>query len=793
MSDRSEPLDAVARWRRVKRIFQEALDRDAGARDAFLAAECRDDVTLRTEVQALLLADGESSGAAGTVAIESGIDHVIGGIAEDRPYPPGTRFGPYRILAEIGRGGMGVVYRAERADDYRKEVAIKVVRRGLRAGASLDRFRYERQTLAGLDHPNIARILDGGTTDDGCPYFVMDYVEGLPIDDYCDRHDLSIGDRLRLFLEVTAAVGFAHRNLVVHRDLKPDNILVSAEGVPKLVDFGIATVLEKGSLETTTRPDLEIAKLLMTPEYASPEQIKGRPITTATDVYSLGIVLYVLLSGHRPYDVAGVEPSRLEQLICETVPDPPSAASTPPLGQLLSGDLDAIVLRAIQKQPDLRYPSAEQLADDIRRHLDNLPVAARPDSVPYRTAKFMRRHRIGVVACAAAAVTGVLGVAAIVRQARIASWQRARAERRLIDVRRLASSFMFDIHDAIVDIPGTTAARTLMVRRALEYLDGLTGEAGGDPSLQRDLADAYLKVGDAQGRPTSANIGDTAGAKASYEKAIDIARALVTANRGDLEAQRTLAMAYRKQADVFAWAGDVAGGLERARTSVERFKEIGATAESGSDDQLQEAIAEIKLGDLLGNENFPNAGQREEAVQAYQASLPILTQMAQIRPADDKVQRYLGIVHERLGQMGESRGDLSGALEEYQASFDIRGSLAAEHRYHTDIQRDFAVAHEKIANVLSARGDIAGALARYRSSLAMFEALAADRSNAGAARSVAISCERIGDTLKRTPDVNEALKMYRRALRIHEELSARDPANTQARHDLARLVKKLAE
>ena len=332
----------------------------------------------------------------------------------------GRRIGPYEILSEIGRGGMGTVYLASRADDqFRKLVAIKVVNPNQEAEAMVARFRRERQILANLEHPNIAQLLDGGTAPDGSPYLVMEYVGGMPIDEYCDSRQLSIAGRLRLFRTVCCAVHYAHQNLIVHRDLKPTNILVKADGTIKLLDFGIAKLLNPDPAGTPLEKTAT-AMRIMTPEYASPEQTRGDAITTATDIYTLGVVLYELLSGHRPY-------RSLPEILSDRAPEKPSVAvnrveqakgdgepfsRTPrrvaaergakpaALRRKLTGDLDAITLKALRKSPALRYGSAERLADDVQKHLDGLPVAARGDKPAYRLSKFLHRHTIAVAVLA---------------------------------------------------------------------------------------------------------------------------------------------------------------------------------------------------------------------------------------------------------------------------------------------------------------------------------------------------------------------------------------------------------
>jgi len=312
------------RYQQIKNLFHAALEREPGERAAFLDQACAHDPSLRAEVETLLAAAEPAEGF-----IERAIQDAVTLIAADQPEPvEGQRIGPYEVIRQIARGGMGAVYLAMRADDqYRKHVAIKLIRRGLDTDDIIRRFRNERQILAGLDHPNIARLLDGGATDDGRPYLVMEYIAGEPIDDYGDQHKLGAEDRLTLFRQVCAAVHCAHQHLVIHRDIKPSNILVTEDGTPKLLDFGIAKLLTP-ELAAQTLDATAPALRLMTPDYASPEQVRGEPITTASDVYSLGVVLYGLLTGHRPYRLTGRTPHEVLQAVCEQDPEKPSTAIT---------------------------------------------------------------------------------------------------------------------------------------------------------------------------------------------------------------------------------------------------------------------------------------------------------------------------------------------------------------------------------------------------------------------------------------------------------------------------------
>lgn len=421
---------STGRWERLNELFHAATGLAPEERAAFLSRACGDDAELLREVERLVAADAQAGEfiEAPALASASWLDEAEEGT------PPDRAFGPYRVIREIARGGMGTVYLAERADgQYERRVALKLIKRGMDLELVLRRFRAERQILASLEHPNIARLLDGGTTDDDRPYFVMEYIEGEPIDAYADARHLSVPERLRLFLQVCDAVAYAHGRRVVHRDIKPANILVTPEGVPKLLDFGIAKVLEAGSEEATSSVT---GFRLLTPEYASPEQVDGRSATPASDIYSLGVVLYELLTGRSPYGATGRDPFAVAAAVRVTDPERPSAAVrrsraelsapavpadtrrngararvgpvVPAVRQQLRGDLDAIVLTALRKEPERRYPSVERLAEDIRRHLEARPVSARPDTLAYRARKFERRNRAAVAAAGVTALAASL-------------------------------------------------------------------------------------------------------------------------------------------------------------------------------------------------------------------------------------------------------------------------------------------------------------------------------------------------------------------------------------------------
>ncbi|HEU4663614.1 MAG TPA: serine/threonine-protein kinase [Dokdonella sp.] len=423
-------------WERVRALFERALELDADARARFLDAACAGEVELRGEVEAMLRADADAP-ASGFAAATPEFAEAIGGREREADAWVGRRVGVWRLLREIGRGGMGTVYLAERADgEYAQRAAIKLMRGGCSGEALLQRFRAERQILATLSHPNIARLLDGGVDDEGRPFLALEYVDGSTLGEHCDARRLGIGERLALFLAVCDAVAHAHRSLVVHRDLKPSNILVDDEGRVKLLDFGIARLLDAGDAAATAT-----AWRMFTPEYAAPEQIQGRPVTTGVDVHALGLLLYELLTGRRPYDASGSSPAAYEQAILAAEPLRPSRAATrddarsfalaqvrclqpATLRARLRGDLDAIVLKALRKEPAQRYASVEAMAEDVRAYLAHAPVKARRGNVSYRLARFTRRHALAVGLAATAALSLVAGLGVAVRQARVAREQR---------------------------------------------------------------------------------------------------------------------------------------------------------------------------------------------------------------------------------------------------------------------------------------------------------------------------------------------------------------------------------
>ena len=784
------------RWQQVKGVLQGALELSEQRRKTFLDDACRGDQPLRQEVESLLLQENavtEGFLRSPVAASEQEVDR-------DARYWVGRRIGPYEIIEIIGEGGMGSVYRAARADEqYQKQVAIKIVKLGLDTPFALARFRAERQILANLEHPNIARLLDGGTTEDGLPYVVMELVEGRRLDEYCDEHKLATTERLDLFLQICAAVQYAHQRLIIHRDIKPSNVLVNAEGVPKLLDFGIAKILE--SSEANPQPAQTISLLrLLTPEYASPEQIKGEPITTASDVYSLAVVLYELLTGRAPYNVSTQTPHELSRAVCETEPERPSMAvlrkqfpanetegrpaddssltatlegSPEKLSKRLSGDLDNIVLMALRKEPQRRYASVEQFAEDIRRHLENLPVIARKDTFRYRTLKFVARHKTGVLAAWLIILTVLAGLAVTIREARV-------AQQRFNDVRSLANSLIFDIHDSIQDLPGATPARKLIVEKALQYLDSLARAAGGDPSLQRELAAAYKKIGDVQGYPYSANLGDTAGARKSYEKALAIRRSLYSSNPQNIDDAVGLAESARLLGDILVVNGDTKAALDNVERAVQVIEPTNR-AHPDNIRVLQELSKDYEdEADLLaGNFNTTSLGDSFSALAIRRTELAVDERLVALQPDDLFVKRDVAARVAKMGDQLLLDGQWREALPYYVQAQKSMEDLANRSQVTKTLEYLDSI-YSRVQEVEIWNGDFQQALTVNLRALEISKKLSsADSHSAKARLGLSIDWANVADSASRLGQKRQAVSAINQGLHLISELVKLDPKNTE--------------
>jgi non-specific serine/threonine protein kinase/serine/threonine-protein kinase len=712
------------RWQQIAAAFEAALERKTEERGAFLAMASSDDPSLRAEVEALLSEDA---------------------LQNETPPPPvdaqtmlGERIGPYRIVRMLGEGGMGAVYEAVRDDqEFDRKVAIKLLRPGLLSLQLIQRFGLERRILARLNHPNIVALHDAGTTKLGRPYLVMEYVDcGVPIDVHCRNRGLEVNDRIRLFQSVCQAVQYAHQNLIVHRDLKPQNILVAADGKVKLLDFGIAKLMPLEARADNL--DLTISGLApVTPLYGSPEQMRGEPITTASDVYSLGVILYELMTGAKPY--AALRWTELQRAICETDPPVPSMVArrsrsdTPSqsdsedkLAKRLSGDLNAIIMKALRKEPERRYQSAAEFKEDLERHLDGRPVQARRSTFTYRAGKMMRRHRFTLAAVVAVILSLAGGLIATRAQAHIAQSQRALAERRFAEIRKLANSFLFEFDGAIAGLAGSTGARQLVVRKALDYLSALAKEAHGDAQLQSELATAYERVGDIQGNPMMADLGDRAGALQSYREALRI------------------------------WTSISAGRT----TTAEAHKRI--------------ALLHQSIGDVLSEDQ-----RNEDALAEYRASLDVLEKQSQLSEPKIVVESRIGTELAKLGRVDEGVQWSQRAVEQARA---LSNAGMDENTRH-----DISVIYARAGKAFLRAGALDAAESMHREEVSMCESLvaaAAPEKNAHYRRDLALAYRNLGDALARKNQLEAALALYERTRPMDEALLRVDPANSQIRMEL---------
>jgi serine/threonine protein kinase len=756
------------RWGEIKQIVNACLELDAGQRESHIAELCSGDAELITEVRSLLRSHAEMG------------DFLAVSALEDDELLTGRQVGHYQLREPIAEGGMGTVYRAVRSSDFEKQVAIKLVKRGMDTDFILRRFRHERQILAGLDHPNIARLLDGGAAGDGRPYLVMEYIEGTPITDYAERHGLKVQQRLELFRTVCAAVQYAHQNLVVHRDLKPGNILVTADGTPKLLDFGIAKLLEPDADRTMT------SLRLMTPECASPEQVRGQPITTASDIYSLGVLLYHLLTGERPYRFTTKTPEEVARVVCETEPKRPSALRS------LSDDLDNIVLKAMHKEPSRRYASAEQLAEDIRRYLEGLPVTARKDTFGYRARKFVGRHRAASLAATLVALSITAGMGATLWEAHVARMERARSESRFNDVRQLADSLIFELHDAIQQLPGSTAARKLLIDRGLHYLDTLAKESSDDLSLQRDIAGAYERVGLVQGRYGDANLGDSAGALRSLQKALAVRQSITRNNPASGNDSRALAGSYRVLASQLLANGAPNAALTEIQKAT-RISEDLRKRGPGDVETLRELGSEYDAYGVIQGGSPGSMGDIDGALASFRKAIAVNEAMLKIDPHNDDAKRALEKNYIHLGAMLLMKGDFKEGLISRQKSLELARELASG-SVSAVLRRDLAVACNQIAASYESLGDFKQALASYLEGRKIYRELAAaDRANATVQRGLAIADLNVGNMLAKTGRARQGLALMDDAVRIDEGLMAADPANSVERSRLSQIYVARAE
>ncbi len=810
-------------FQKIKEIFAAALEVPAENRAPFLREKCGADSSLLAEVQSLLATSGEAE----NLLDKNAFNFAPLTTSKLKNYQ-GRQFGNYKIIREIGAGGMGAVFLADRADgEFHQKVALKIVRQTVLDDETERHFRREREILASLNHPNIAQLHDGGVSDAGEAFLAMEYVEGETLLEFADTQNLSIEERLRLFLKICAAVSYAHRNLTIHRDLKPSNILVTKNGEPKLLDFGLAKILDENLLDQNQTATIFRA---FTPAYASPEQILGKKVTTASDVFSLGVVFYELLTGAKPFHFEGKSLEEIVQTVTNSEPTAPSAnpKSQIPNPKSLKGDLDNIALKALKKEPERRYKSVEEFSGDIERHLEGLPVLARPATFFYRVSKFFQRNKIAVSASAIVILSIITGLIFTLWQANETRKERDRAEKRFNDVRKLSNSLLFEIAPRIERLQGSTKAREILVLRALEYLDSLANESQTDAALQSELASAYEKIGDLQGNIAKPNLSDFAGAIKSYEKAGAIRRNLPKMPGN----QTLLAENFRALANIRFVQNDIKGSLQNSEEALKIYETL--LAENPSSFQLQTSFIETRLD---YSQTYSNNNQYEIAIPLLRQALEEIEKLEQNNVLTQKLSAkclsYLGNALSWDNQQTEAEIEMAKAVaisEKLSAEFpndtNIRQtvwrvySLASS--IHESIKDDISLQFaEKALNIAKkavesdsadtqAKQNLARSFSRFgiisilvnkvpegfvnleKAEKLLVELVEKEPKNQVYQDDLGSLYTRFGDAEKKRGNLQSSLKYYQKSADIFEQIALTDEKNTVAHRDWAQSLKSVA-
>ncbi len=785
-------------WKRIEEIFLQAVDRSGENRERYLASACGDHAELRREVDALLEADTQGMESVTSVVRSS----VVSVVQEELN---GLSVGPWQIVEEIGRGGMGTVYRAVRADgEFQIEVAVKILTRGIHSRMLLDRFRRERQILARLEHPNIARLLDGGTTAAGLPYLVMEFVAGQALTRYCDAGKLSVRERLAIFRKVCDAVSCAHRNLVIHRDLKPDNILVTADGTPKLLDFGIAKILEpisggSGLDSNADSEDLTMTTERMgTPAWCSPEQIRGGNIGVATDVYSLGVVLFRLLTGFRPYRVDSVNWDNATHVICDRDPLRATEAfsfgprtpeelqeiarnrGTTPEGlkKQLGGDLENILALSLRKEPERRYLSVDKFSEDLQRFLDGRTVLAAGDTFAYRTDKFVRRHKLGVGT--GAVLTVLLCISTVA-----ALWQARKLSVRIDEDRKLATTFLADIHEDISRLPGSMPMRETLLRKSLDYLNGLARDTGQDVETRRSLALAQERFASLLSGIGQTGLGKSGLALQTWQKAKIIREGILAELPNDSKAKFDLASSYLIGSNItsrVSTAKEAQAHDKRALSLAEELLKL-APENVAYQTLAAKAYASRSYGLSL-------AGQDTDAEYWLRKALPMRQKLVEQAPGDLDAQRELSGLYYRLGSWGQKGPE--NAITDLQQALKIQ--LALEEKKPDQMTRLAMASTRHFLGVsLGGLGRYDEALQEFHTAIAIREPiLAADERDARTRSMLAGNYGEQAEVLLRAKRFPDALASIRHAITLDQQTLAVDAKVVPVRITLAEHEGRLA-
>jgi len=773
----------------VESVFARGLESDADQRDEVVREACRGDVVVLERVRELLDAHFGAGHFLETPS-SARLDTALSQGDADDPYL-GRRFGAYEATERIGVGGMGVVYRGRRSDEqYEKRVAIKFVRQSLNSADIHERFERERRLLAPLQHPNIAMLLDAGVAEDGTPYIVMEHVEGRQIDEHCRLGSLGVEDRLRLFLSVCDAVQSAHSALVAHLDLKPSNILVTPDGHVKLVDFGVAQLLNSRDTPGASRA--------FTPAYAAPEQIEGTALSASTDVYALGAVLYNLLANVRPFATESEAGQNIEETMLSKPPTPPSGAAcstggapnaraTARLRRRLAGDLDMIVLKAMRKEPAERYRSPSALADDIRRHLNGRTIYAAPDTLAYRSSRFLRRNRYAVGAVVLLTLTLAGGVMGTAWQAAAATRERSLAETRFEDLRRLTNILITQVDERLADLPGSIEARRAIIVESTSYLESLSRDVQDEPDLLLEVAASYEQLADLQRNMISSDLGDTERAMQNHLAARDLRERVLALRPNDPDALKGLATSAIRVGDMRRSQGDLDGAISAYHEGNDRWEHAGLT---GVIDELNalhsRAVALTKIGIVE-----QMRGNLDECEAAYTEAHAMNREIVERDPTRLVDLRNLAVTLEKLGDVRERTGDAHAALVKYREAHTIYTRLSDTEPNDSRHLFSVAVSHSKLGEVLgyptyTNLGDVPGAVREYELGRGVIARLVrADPSDARASGAAAFFDRRLGTLYALNKQFDQALALQIAAHDAALTTVAQNPSDTRALTDVA--------
>jgi serine/threonine protein kinase len=766
------------RWSLIEEVFQGALERPLAERKQYLADACGNDPELLSEIESLLESDHDAEHALRSLVADDLTELTRSSVSADL----GSQVGPYLLVRELDSGGMGVVYLAVRSDDhYFQIVAIKMIRKGLESADLVQRFRVERQILATLNHPNIGAILDGGETKEGRPFIVMEFVEGQPITLASEASGLPIRQRIELFRSLCSAVHYAHQKLIIHRDIKPSNVMVTPEGVVKLIDFGTSKPLEPQLVLKDDTPTLSGFRM-MTPDYASPEQLQGEQLTTATDVYSLGVLLFELLTGSRPYTLRGLSPAAAERVLLNLRSRKPSSAAdlSRRRRKELSGDLDRIVTTAMNHDPAQRYRSVQHLEEDLHRYLQGKPIAARNASLVYTLRKLVQRNK--TVMLAAFAMIVLLSVSFL-----IYSSQSRKADRRVSQVRTLAGSAISDLTDKLQHSSASTKTQAALFHSALSYLDELRRSTGNDPRLLIELSKAYVRVGDLEGSPFVANLGNSGTAVASYQKAWQAAREAHTRMPGD-ESTVALIEAYQRLGGIEAFLGN----LHEADDNYQQGLSLAqAFWQKKPDDPARKRLLARNyagMGDVGLRSLNP-----DQALTSVSAAFHIFGDGPSGDEDHDRM--LIGLYLDRARTFNEL-GRQSQALEDGRKAIAFAEALVQSYPYSVQARRSLFLAYQEAVLPLAGRdalnvGDSGQAQVYARKALAIAQMLAGlDSGNVQAKYDLAIAYTEMGDSFRLT-NFEMAGAWYRKSISLTKKLAPLYGAG--ARHWLAIMDEALAE